>query len=80
MGLAERLSNIPKRQPGKPCSVGLLLDTLSADDRDVLETALREGVSASLIYDALVAEGKYVGNQTINRHRSKACRCFMVTA
>jgi hypothetical protein len=26
----------------------------------------------------VTAEGHYVGRQTINRHRSQACRCYQV--
>lgn len=81
MALADRLSNTPQRIHGLPCSIGALEDRLEGDERKALDAMLHElGWSANRIYAALTAEGYDVGQQTINRHRSKACRCFKAGA
>lgn len=81
MGLADKLTTSSKPQHGLPCSVGALLDRLEGAEREALHAMLYElGWSASRIYDALTDEGYDVGRQTINRHRSQACRCFQAAA
>ena len=77
MALADRLTNTPQRIHGLPCSVGALEDRLEGEERRALDAMLHElGWSAARIYAALTSEGYDVGQQTINRHRSKSCRCF----
>lgn len=77
MALADRLSDTPQRQHGLPCSVGALEERLQGAEADALHAMLHTlGWSASRIYDALAAEGFEVGRQTIQRHRSRSCRCF----
>lgn len=77
MALADRLNTTPQRIHGLPCSIGALEDRLDGAEREALDAMLHQlGWSAQRIYDALTAEGYDVGQQTINRHRSKACRCF----
>jgi len=76
MALADRVQSKPTRRHGIPCSVGELLDTLPADESAALEQMLSGGWSQAEIHAAVTAEGHYVGRQTINRHRSRACRCY----
>ena len=77
MALADRLQNTPQRIAGLPCSVGALEERLDGKEADALNAMLHElGWSAERIYVALTAEGYDVGRQTINRHRSRSCRCF----
>ena len=67
-----------KRPSGKPCSVQELLDSLDPDDRANLNGWLYElGYSQEVIYAELKKDGHVVGKQTINRHRARACRCFL---
>lgn len=67
-----------KRPSGKPCSVQELLDSLDDKDRANLESWLyRLGYSQEVIYAELKKNGHAVGKQTINRHRARACRCFL---
>lgn len=81
MALTDRLDSTPQRIAGLPCSVGALLDRLPDDERGALHRMLHElGWSAARIYDALEAEGHEVGRQSINRHRSRSCRCFKASA
>lgn len=81
MPLADRLNEAPARMTGKPCSIGLLLDTLEGDELAALNAMLYElGWSQSRIVAALDAEGHSVGAQTPNRHRSRSCRCFRPAA
>lgn len=77
MALADRVSqDKPKRMNGIPCSVGKLLTDLPPEESAALQKMLDSGWSQSLIVDALYEEGHSVGNQTPNRHRARACRCF----
>lgn len=92
MGLADQLGNTPERLPGKPCSVGALEDHLSGKEADAFYAMLHTlGWSGSRVYKAVQAEAKALrnagnledaavyaamGQQTVNRHRSRACRCF----
>jgi hypothetical protein len=81
VALSDRLDNTPKRQTGLPCSVGALEDRLDGPEADALQAMLHTlGWSATRVYEALVAEGYEVGRQSINRHRSRACRCFKAAA
>jgi hypothetical protein len=77
MALADRLDQKPRRTPGTPCSVGELEESLAGDEAAAFHSMLYElGWSQERIFEALKAEGHVVGKQTINRHRSRACRCF----
>jgi hypothetical protein len=77
MALADRITaKPPERRYGMPCSVGALLDKLPAEEVAALEHMLTAGWSMRDIYEAVTAEGHDVGMQTINRHRSRSCRCF----
>lgn len=77
MALSDRLESTPARPTGKPCSVGVLLDSLDGPELEALEAMLyRLGWSQSRIWRALTDEGHVVGEQMINRHRSQGCRCF----
>ena len=77
MALADRIAqDKPKRMNGLPCSVGELLTNLPAEEATALQYMLDNGWSQAEIVKALSDEGHYVGKQTPNRHRSRACRCF----
>jgi hypothetical protein len=77
MALSDRLQDTPQRMNGLPCSVGALEERLEGPEADALYAMLHTlGWSARRVYEALLAEGYEVGQQTINRHRSRSCRCF----
>lgn len=80
MSLAERAQSQPDRIHGSDCSVGILLRTLEGPELSAFLTMLgtddEPGWSQSEIFQALKAEGHSVGQQTINRHRGRKCRCF----
>jgi hypothetical protein len=81
MALSDRLQDTPQRQHGLPCSVGALEERLQGAEADALNAMLHTlGWSARRVYEALLAEGYEVGQQTINRHRSRSCRCFKAAA
>jgi hypothetical protein len=65
------------RPTGKPCSVQLLIDRLNETDRAELHAWMYElGHSQEAIYKSITDAGETVGKQTINRHRSRGCRCY----
>ena len=77
MALKDQLDKTPQRIQGMPCSIGQVLEELPSDEADALQQMMGPlGWSGRAIYEALVAEGHVVGLQTVNRHRSRACRCF----
>ena len=77
MGLADRLENTPSRSTGMPCSVGALEERLEGKEAEAFYAMLHTlGWSASRVYEAVTAEGYEIGRQTINRHRSRSCKCF----
>lgn len=81
MALTDRLADTPQRITGLPCSVGALEETLEGKEADAFHAMLYTlGWSQERIYAAVTAEGYDIGRQTINRHRSRACRCFKATA
>jgi hypothetical protein len=78
MALADRVqSDAPERRFGLPCSVGKLLDELPEAEAAALQHMLSNGWSQTQIHQAVTAEGHQIGMQTINRHRSRSCRCFL---
>jgi hypothetical protein len=80
MALADRVNpTMQKRRPsGTPCSVQNALDTWPEDDAKALQWMMDEGWSMDRIYATVTAgdEGYEIGRQTIQRHRSKSCRCY----
>ena len=77
MTLSERLDEAPKRTAGLPCSVGALEDKLDGKEADALHAMLHTlGWSGTRVHQTLAEEGYVVGQQTVNRHRSRSCRCF----
>jgi hypothetical protein len=81
MALQDRLTDTPQRVAGLPCSIGSLEERLTGAEADALNAMLYTlGWSARRIFDALAAEKHEVGMQTINRHRSRSCRCFKAAA
>ena len=78
MPLADKLHEKPKRTNGLPCSVGSLLETLPESEAKALHDMLYTlGWSAKQIHKAVTDEGHTIAFQTINRHRSSSCRCFL---
>lgn len=78
MTLADRLATTKPLQGrnGPPCSVGLLLDTLTGSKLEALEAALANRFKpGSDIEQDLRAEGYRVGSQQVARHRRGACKC-----
>lgn len=81
MSLADRLTDTPQRVAGLPCSIGKLETDLEGLELEALQAMLGPlGWSARRIYDALAVEGHHVGQQSINRHRARSCRCFKAVA
>ena len=86
MSLTEAVTNAPTtRHRGNrtPCSVGVLIDSLTGPELDALlfmlygdeRTRGGWGWSQARVWRTLTAEGYTVSQQQINRHRSGQCRC-----
>lgn len=80
MKLAEALASAEATRYGTKCTVAVLLDELSADDRAALVAALDDPkVTTTQIVGALKSVGHNIGAGTLGRHRRRAdgsgCRC-----
>ena len=76
MALSDRIAAPEYATHGKPCSVGVLLDTLTGKELAALEEILASRAwSQAMVWKALTDEGYEVGMQSINRHRGGKCRC-----
>ena len=76
MALADRVKTTAPNMAGMPCSVGVLLDTLTGDELAALKHMLASrSWSQAMVWKALTDEGYEVGMQSINRHRGGKCRC-----
>lgn len=96
MALADKLEDAPQRITGRPCSVGALEDYLTGKEAEAFHAMLHTlGWAGTRVYEAIQAEAvelRNAGNleaaavhaamslQQVNRHRSKACRCFRAAA
>lgn len=96
MALSDSLGEAPRRSTGTPCSVGALEDYLEGKEADAFYAMLHTlGWSGRRVWEAVQAEARELlkaGNleaaavyaamaeQTVNRHRSRGCRCFKVAA
>lgn len=83
MSLSERLDEVKEVRPlyGPPCSVARLLERLSPEDREAVETILSQradgqGISNRKFHEILVSEGHVVSYHSLGNHRRKQCRCF----
>lgn len=76
MALKDRIESPEYGLTGKPCSVGVLLDTLDGDELAALKKILADrNWSQAMVWKALADEGYEVGLQSVNRHRGRKCRC-----
>lgn len=80
VAFADRIKEPPSSLAGLPCSVGALLAKLPESEAAALNLMLtgtpERRWSQREIHAAVMAEGHTVGLQSVNRHRSGACRCF----
>jgi len=83
MSLSERLDELKEIRPlyGPPCGVSRMLELLSEEDREAVESVLSQrangqGISNRKLHEILVAEGHVVSYYSLASHRRKQCRCF----
>ncbi len=69
----------PVRQT--PCKARAILNTLNDKDRAILESALDDAVlwQANTLANSLKARGVDLGQESIRRHRTKACSCLKIS-
>jgi hypothetical protein len=77
MGLRDDLTNRVKRpKHGATCTMFTLMESLTSDDREALETALADPSYTGVeIAETLRISGYKVGYWIVNRHRSGMCQC-----
>jgi len=81
MSLADKLASTKPSQTGKPCGVGLLLDSLPDKDAQALRDAMAvpkgdaARLSANQIATILREEGHDIHQKSVESHRKGACRC-----
>ena len=77
MGLADSIQNrSTARKHGATCSMSKLLETLTSEDREALETVLQDDTWTGVEIAATLQEnGHKVGYWVVNRHRQRLCQC-----
>lgn len=77
MGLAHKLNELTavSEQRLSECTVGQLIESLSADDASALISALNSPASTRSIHEALKAESYKVDRSLLSLHRKGFCRC-----
>jgi hypothetical protein len=76
VSLAKAFAQAPPVMKGPACSVALVLESLSDEDRDALTAVLNDKRWRSTdIAAQLEAEGISVSDATLSRHRRGACKC-----
>lgn len=61
---------------GPTCSVGLMLDGLSDDERDDVASALDDpAIPYTVLSRGLAKAGHKIGPESIKRHRKGECAC-----
>lgn len=76
MGLADAFAQGPPIVKGPACSVAVLLEQLSDDDKAALLAAFNDKRwRSSAISSQLESEGIDLHASTIARHRRGACKC-----
>lgn len=72
------LEGLTPPSKSKPCIVSRLLDSLSKEDRKILEEALvnTQLWSSNALSTGLKTRGIILGDFSITKHRNKACSCF----
>ena len=76
MGLSEALSKQMARANNDKCSVQILIESLSEDDRKVLQEAFDKGMPTHPIVYALREEGYKSSDNSMNAHRQGKCKCL----
>lgn len=76
MALAAKFEQAKPARKGPPCTVGLLLDFMTKDDREALIAALADdSIESRTIWRVLIDEGHEISDTPINRHRRGLCQC-----
>lgn len=72
------LEGLTPPSKNRPCIVSKLLETLSKADKQILEEALTntQAWSSNALSLALKERGIILGDNSITKHRNKACSCF----
>ena len=76
MALDAKFTQAKTARKGPPCTVGLLMDFMTEDDRAALVAALADpAIESRTIWRVLVEEGHEISDTPIGRHRRGMCLC-----
>lgn len=76
MALSAKFTQAKTSRKGPPCTVGLLLEFMSDDDRTALVAALADpSIESRTIWRVLIDEGHEISDTPIGRHRNGVCQC-----
>jgi len=57
------------------CTVAVLLENLSQEDKSTLLNAIKVGIPTSALVRALRDEGHKMSDNSFNAHRQERCKC-----
>ena len=78
MGIADRLSEIPRTNKGPGCTISMTYDKLTEVDAAAFLAAIVNPEWPVMgILTAMDAEGFPISESTLRRHRRKRCKCVM---
>jgi hypothetical protein len=75
MGLLDDM-RAEKIVKGPPCSVGIMLESMTAQEQEEFASACADStIASSVIARVLARRGHEVRKESIRRHRKGECRC-----
>jgi hypothetical protein len=76
VALGDKFTQAKTTRKGPPCSVGVLLSSMTKDDREALIAALADpSIESRTIWRVLIDEGHEISDTPIGRHRNGVCQC-----
>lgn len=73
-GLKKDLEDLLKKRT-KKCNIAIALESVSKEERDILEKLIDSSVSPTRLAAVLKTHGHAASHSTVYRHRNKICTC-----
>jgi hypothetical protein len=80
VSFSKSLSEIKPRKAGLPCGIQRALESMTDEDRELLNNILFDetrAISNPDLQQVLIQEGYPVSYSSVSQHRRKQCRCFV---